>query len=125
MSYEEDRWPKLSPTFRAAHNRLRQARGQETIPEPKVDLYVKPRAPAIKPFDPSDPEFIAAARAFNGGILPGAHAQGDGFTINGQEVSFALNDTERMIEKAVRMKQQAIERMPVEEGFRINGRMVR
>jgi hypothetical protein len=41
-SYEEANWAKLSPMFRAAHNRLRQARGMEPILDPEVDLYAKP-----------------------------------------------------------------------------------
>jgi hypothetical protein len=41
-TYEEANWDKLSPKFRAAHNRLRQARGLPPIPPPKVDNYKPP-----------------------------------------------------------------------------------
>lgn len=77
-SYEEANWAKLSPVFRAAHNRLRQARGLDTIPPPKVDLY-KPPSRVLRPFDPNDREFIAASREFLGGslMMPG----GEGFEI--------------------------------------------
>lgn len=122
MSYETDNWPKLSPAFRAAHNRLRVTKGMALIPEPKIDMYVPPRGPAPKPFDPGNPEFIAAAREFNGGYMPGAFAQGEGFTINGQQVSFALNETERKIASAVRQKARSRD---VEDGFKINGRSAR
>jgi hypothetical protein len=77
-SYEEANWARLSPVFRSTHNRLRQARGLEPIPPPKVDLY-KPPPRILKPFDPTDPEFLAASREFLGHslILPG----GEGFEI--------------------------------------------
>jgi hypothetical protein len=39
MTYEEANWAKLSPAFRAAHNRLRRSRGLPSIPEPKICLY--------------------------------------------------------------------------------------
>ena len=64
MTYEEANWAKLSPKFREAHNKLRVARGMAPIPEPKKDLWVQPRAPVVKPYDFSDPEFIAVARSF-------------------------------------------------------------
>jgi hypothetical protein len=84
QSYEEANWAKLSPNFRNAHNRLRQMRGLPTIPPPKIDLYVAPRAPVLQPFDPKNPDFIAATRQFLGPSLP---APGnEGFTINGREV---------------------------------------
>jgi hypothetical protein len=35
-------WPRLSPAFRVAHNRLLQARGLPAIPEPEVDHFVPP-----------------------------------------------------------------------------------
>ena len=35
-------WPRLSPAFRTAHNRLREVKGLPTIPSPDVDLYVRP-----------------------------------------------------------------------------------
>lgn len=81
-TYEEANWPKLSPKFRAAHNRLRQARGLPTIPPPAVDLYVAPPKPLIKPFDPSDREFVAATREFLGGTVMGGGEEG--FSINGK-----------------------------------------
>jgi len=120
QSWEEARWPTLSPAFRNAHNHLRAARGQQPIPDPKVDLYVPPRGPAAAPFDPSDKEFIAEVRKFHGGSIPGAWAQGEGFTINGKEVSFGLSDQERKIEQVVRAKQAA----QADSGFKINGRRV-
>jgi hypothetical protein len=36
-SWEEARWPTLSPIAREAHNRLRRARGLPPIPDPKED----------------------------------------------------------------------------------------
>lgn len=83
-SYEETNWARLSPAFRGAHNRLRQMRGQETLPPPKIDLYVAPRAPVIKPFDPTNPEFLAAVREFNGPMF-GPRGE-EGFSINGRQV---------------------------------------
>jgi hypothetical protein len=65
-TYEEANWARLSPTFRAAHNRLRQLRSMPTIPPPEVDLYVSPAPTAVRPFDPADPEAVAAAHEFNG-----------------------------------------------------------
>jgi hypothetical protein len=83
LTYEEANWAKLSPTFRAAHNRLRQARGLSPLPPPAVDLYVAPPKPVIRPTDFSSPEFIGNAREFLGGTLtPGA----EGFMINGKYV---------------------------------------
>jgi hypothetical protein len=63
--YTQEQWARLSPTFRAAHNRLRRARGEPPISAPKVDLY-KPPQGAIRPVDPADPEAVAAACDFNG-----------------------------------------------------------
>ena len=85
LSYEEANWAKLSPAFRQAHNRLRQAKGLPTIPPPAIDLYVKPKAPLIRPFDVSDKEAQAAisqAKMFDGGgmIMGGGN---EGFSING------------------------------------------
>jgi hypothetical protein len=74
----------LSPAFRNAHNRLRQMRGMPTIAPPKIDLYVPPKAPALKPFDPADPDFLRSVREFNGPIL--GPRGGEGLTINGKEV---------------------------------------
>lgn len=125
MTYEEANWAKLSPAFRNAHNALRRTRGQPAIPEPKIDLYV-PRPPRkVTPFDPGDKEFIAATRAFFGGNIPGAHAQGEGFSINGQQVSFGLNDAERAREVVARQAQRAQASMGIDEGFSINGRPAR
>lgn len=81
-SYEEANWAKLSPAFRRAHNRLRQARGLPTIPDPKIDLYVAPRGPAVQPFDFANKDFIAAGREFMGPIF-GPRGE-EGFTINGK-----------------------------------------
>lgn len=83
-TYEEANWAKLSPVFRTAHNKLRQARGLPTLPPPAIDLYVKPQAPLIKPFDPADPEFVKATREFLGPTLMGGGREG--FTVNGKEV---------------------------------------
>jgi hypothetical protein len=66
-SFEEENWARLSPAFRAAHNRLRMARGGAPIPAPKVDLYRPPREAAIRPVDdPADPEAVAAKCEFRG-----------------------------------------------------------
>ena len=82
--YIEDNWAKLSPAFRTAHNRLRQKLGMQTLPPPKIDLYVPPRGPTAKPFDFSDKEFVAAGRQF---LAPALALPGDeGFTINGETV---------------------------------------
>jgi hypothetical protein len=35
-------WPRLSPKFRTAHNRLLQARGLPEIPEPEIDEFIPP-----------------------------------------------------------------------------------
>lgn len=82
-SYEEANWAKLSPAFRRAHNRLRQARGLPAIPDPKIDLYVAPRGPETKPFDPTDREFVAASREFLGAPIMGPRGA-EGFSINGK-----------------------------------------
>jgi len=58
-------WAKLSPLFRAAHNRLRRTRGLPPIPEPKVDHYKPPRE-TMRPIDLADPEAADAARDFLG-----------------------------------------------------------
>jgi len=88
QTYEEANWAKLSPTFRDAHNRLRQQRGMPPISPPKIDLY---RPPLRKKIDPKDVavangEAIGAARQFLGGGLmaPGE----EGFTIDGKKVRF-------------------------------------
>lgn len=123
MTYEEANWATLSPGFRAAHNRLRQAKGLPTIPPPAIDLYVPRRAAPSKPFDPSNAEFVAAVREFHGGAIPGAGFQGEGFAINGQQISFGLNDMERA-QNIVR-RQSAVAQSRVDEGFKINGRVMK
>jgi hypothetical protein len=57
-SYEEVHWAKLSPLFRAAHNRLREVRGLSPIPEPEPDLYEPLHGGTIRPLDPVDPEAV-------------------------------------------------------------------
>jgi len=47
-TYEEANWARLSPTFRAAHNRLREERGLPPIPAPVVDHYVAPEPTGIR-----------------------------------------------------------------------------
>lgn len=84
LTYEEANWAKLSPAFREAHNRLRQARGLDTLPPPAVDLYVKPRQPLLRPFDPADKEFIKVTREFLGSTLMGGGEEG--FSVNGKMV---------------------------------------
>jgi hypothetical protein len=67
--YPPELWARLSPAFRAAHNRLRRARGHSPIPDPKVDLYEPPRpaaSPPPPPFNPADPEAIATELEFRG-----------------------------------------------------------
>lgn len=83
-TYEEANWAKLSPVFRASHNRLRQARGLPTLPPPAVDLYVAPQKPLIMPFDPANPDFVRATREFLGPTLMGGG--NEGFTVNGKLV---------------------------------------
>jgi hypothetical protein len=84
-SYEEVNWPRLSPAFREAHNRHRQARGLPAIPPPAVDLYVPPKEPPRMRAQSADDirETQAAAREFlrptGVAMLPGAEA----FYING------------------------------------------
>jgi hypothetical protein len=86
-TYEEARWPWLSPERRAAHNRLLQARGMPTIPPPRIDMYVPPRAPVIKPFDPNDKEFLEAIREADPRLpTMGGQRGEEGFTINGVRV---------------------------------------
>lgn len=89
LTYEEANWAKLSPTFRATHNRLRQARGLPTLPPPKVDLYVAPPKPLIRTFDPTDKEFLAATAEFRRDMMGGGSLMGgglEGFTIDGKTV---------------------------------------
>lgn len=85
LSYEEANWAKLSPHFRAAHNRKLQARGLPTIPPPKIDLYVAPKAPVIRQIDYGSKEFVSATREFLGPTLMGGGLEG--FTINGKKVN--------------------------------------
>src|SRR5258708_18561132 len=62
-----ERWARLSQMSRAAHNKLRIARGEPPTPAPKVDLYVPPPATSAPlPFNPADPEAVAAEREFRG-----------------------------------------------------------
>jgi hypothetical protein len=80
-TYEEANWARLSPTFRAAHNRLRQLRGMPTIPPPEVDLYVPPPPTAVRPFDPADPEAIAADNEFSPPAPRGVNGSGQSFRV--------------------------------------------
>ena len=122
-TWEEARWDTLPPKFRDSHNRRRVLKGLPPIPPPKIDRYVPKRGPKPTPFDPNDKEFLAAVRQFNGGSMPGvgAWALDQGFTIEGKEVSFELNDKERRIAKKV----QAVAMGELDEGFKVNGRSVR
>jgi hypothetical protein len=85
QTYEEANWARLSPAFREAHNRHRQARGLPAIPPPPVDLYVPPKEPPRVRVQSADDirETQAAARSFlrSDGVppLPG----GEAFYING------------------------------------------
>jgi len=92
--YVEDNWAKLSPSFRAAHNRLRQKLGMATLPPPKIDLYVAPSGPEPKPFDFADKEFVGAGREFLGPVF--GPRGNEGFTING------LPASERRVVRRVR-----------------------
>lgn len=86
MSYENENWAKLSPRFRDAHNKLRVARGEQPIPDPKVDLYVAPPPRTIVSVDATDPElmreFRAATSRFDAALRHGA----EGFAIKGGRV---------------------------------------
>jgi hypothetical protein len=62
MSYEEAHWPRLSPAFRNVHNELRRLRGQPTIPEPRIDLYIPPRGPDPIAWNPHDTELHRVLR---------------------------------------------------------------
>lgn len=107
-SYEEANWAKLSPTFRAAHNRLRRMRGLPSLPEPVIDLYVPPPA-QIRPLDLNDAR--AAMREFVGNAIMADGAQG--FTINGKEIG------------ASQRRAAPTGRQRTDEGFTINGRSMR
>ena len=65
-SYEVAHWTELSREARAAHNRLRKARGLEEIPPPLSTPHVPPRKPALRSFNINAPETIAAACDFTG-----------------------------------------------------------
>ena len=80
-SYEEDRWAYLSPSRRNAVNRLRQARGQQTIPPPKIDLYVAPPPRSIQPVDMNDPAIMREIRA---------HGAALGFQVGRGEEGFEI-----------------------------------
>ena len=86
--YEETNWAKLSPTFRAAHNRLRQLRGMSPLPPPAIDLY---RPPLVKRADPAELAALqreantAKAQFLGGGLMSRGP---EGFTINGEPVKF-------------------------------------
>jgi hypothetical protein len=82
--YIKERWAHLSPRFRAAHNRYLQARGMETLPPPKVDLYVPPNV-AVEVTAANherSPEAVAAIRQYMGGGIPGLRGS-EGFTDKG------------------------------------------
>jgi hypothetical protein len=55
------------------------------LPPPDLDRYVPPKEPMMRPFNPSDPEFVASARQFMG---PPSFGGEVGFTINGQRAKF-------------------------------------
>lgn len=119
-SYEEKNWARLSPEFRAAHNRLRQLRGMSPIPDPKVDLYVRPRGPVAKPIDLNAPEIKAAARAFMQPISAMPRSE-EGFTINGEPAD--MLERERALRRAGVPTRQRRAEGP-SEGFKINGRPI-
>lgn len=81
-TYEEANWAKLSPSFRKAHNRLRKAKGLETIPPPKVDLYVPPKLRKLAATEMNTPENKQAIREFLGTSMGPRGAEG--FTIGGE-----------------------------------------
>lgn len=93
MSYEEDNWDRLSPRFRDAHNRLRQARGLETIPPPKVDRYVAPQQRAVTAIDPNDPEVMREIRAR--AMALGIRGGDEGFTIKSGPVEHGPSGRQR------------------------------
>lgn len=113
FTYEEARWPRLSPSFRAAHNRLRIARGLAPLPPPKVDLYVPPRVPA-KLIDPNAPELRAAAMEFL--AQPMMRTPGrEGFQIRPAIGSNGAAESEFKLIDEPRPPAQA------DEGFTVNG----
>jgi hypothetical protein len=111
-TYEEANWAKLSPAFRAAHNRRLKARGLSPLPEPEVDLYVPPQA-AIRPFDPGDREVVAAVRGFMGPTMMGGIRGGEGFTINGERVGDAMPIRSRGVPKMMEVPRSP---PPLQEG---------
>jgi hypothetical protein len=87
MSYESENWPRLSPAFREAHNRLRHAKGQSPIPPPVKDLYVAPPPrPMVQAVDASDPELQAEYRASTARFDAVLRGGAEGFQINGSRV---------------------------------------
>jgi hypothetical protein len=117
-TYEEMNWPRLSPAFREAHNRHRQARGLLPLPPPAVDLYVPPKeTPPVRKFV-MDAEAQAAAREFLRPVgvpmLPGD----EGFTINGvpQKMDAEARATARPSPRPAGTPQPRRD-----EGFTVNG----
>src|SRR5260370_42371228 len=92
MTYEEINWPKLSPAFREAHNRLRGMKGLPPIPPPKIDLYKAPAEPKIRPIDMKDPEVVGAIREGLGPVMMGGGLEG--FSINGQAARYSISPAE-------------------------------
>ena len=72
----ETNWARLSPTFRRAHNQLREARGLPPLAEPAVDLWVPPPPSEVRKLDPAGPEFNVAAREFLGSSVPAGNSEG-------------------------------------------------
>lgn len=64
--YVQKNWARLSPKFRHAHNRWRRAKGLGSIPDPKIDLWVPPRAEDSKPYDFDSADFKGNVREFLG-----------------------------------------------------------
>ena len=71
----ETNWARLSPTFRRAHNQLREARGLPPLAEPAVDLWVPPPPSEVRKLDPAGPEFNVAAREFLGSSVPAGNSE--------------------------------------------------
>ena len=67
---EEAHWREFSPEAQDAFNKLRIARGQAPLSpvKPKSDPYIAPPE-QLRPFDPADPEAIAAAHESSGVVL--------------------------------------------------------
>ena len=96
-SYEEARWAYLSPTFRAAHNRLRIARGMEPLPPPLIDHYKPPPPTQLVPWDPNNAEWRAARLAYERGV--GSEGQMMGGIGEGFEVKDGIGDVRRVERK--------------------------